>query len=101
MKKSDEFQKPEINKLEEIVDRVNAEIATAYKPGIRKWIVKNRPDLIDTLLKVEDDVNCSWKATIQDIGEIQGFLEALKSYRKANFKLIQEYEKLKERSSKQ
>lgn len=94
MKKSEEFQKTEINKLEEIVDEVIAEIATAYKPGVRKWIVENRPDLINALLNAEDDVNCSWKETTQDIGRIQGFLEALKNYRQANLKLIQEYEKL-------
>jgi len=93
MKKSDEFQRPESNKLDQIVDQVNAEISAVYLPGTRKWVSEKRPDLRDKLLKADDGVGTAWKQTLADTSQIKGFVAELRTYRQAYIEAIEEYAK--------
>ena len=80
-------------KLGELLDQFNREIAAVYLSGTRKWISEKRPDLTDKLIKAEDGVNAAWKQTLADTGQIKGFVEALRNYRQANIEATEEYGK--------
>jgi len=80
-------------KLDQLLDQVNSEIASSYIPNTLAWAKESYPEASAAILQAEDAVNSAYGEALSNEAKTKEFLAALKSYRTLHLRAIDAYRK--------
>lgn len=70
---------------------INDELCRLWQAGTREWIEQHRPELAQEIDQAETRLNAAWLDCEDGTGDLDGFKEALATWRQANLKAIRGY----------